>query len=535
LKSKTKTKALSWLLCLAMLMSLVAGMSLTAQAAAERDEWSNDKSFTAAGEFTAPLGVDVTADITLTLGEGVKLTVSNGINANGHTLTIEGKGTLVVTGTNGNNGKDAVPPSGIYSGEAGGNGSVGINGNIIVTGGTVTVSGGNGGNGGYDETTGRAGGNGGNAIQGNVTVTGGSITVTGGKGGAGGTIGGGGNANNGSNGKAVTGTITGIAEESDNNSTWSAISGTTSNKRYIRIDMSHDHDFTYSSNGATITATCSADKCPLDNSKATLTLKAPENLIADGTAKAATIEGEIPNVEAPEIVYKKNGSAVNAEDVKEEGSYTASITLDDATASIDFAITAPYYTITIPAKLDAANPGWNETAGISASGAIAEGKKLTVTATSANDWALKNGENTITYYLSAAEGGDATTAWEFTDDELAANTTKPMGAVVEEYINKPAGNYTDTVTFTATVDTEKTITIGFNKITDTLELTYADGDTWEQIVNKNAEKIKVNNNNVMTIGKVKFGSEGLLYAGSAMVKPGDTIDPSANYLFRHLG
>ena len=297
----------------------------------------------------------------------------------------------------------------------------------------------------------------------------------------------------------------------------------------------HTHSFTYAADGATITATCSAEGCELEDSKATLTLKAPENLIADGTAKAATIEGEIPDVEAPEIVYKKNGSAVNAEDVKEEGSYTASITLDDATASIDFAITAPYYTITIPAKLDAAKAGWNETAGISASGAIAEGKKLTVTATSANDWTLKNGENTITYYLSDAEDGDATTAWEFTDDELAANTTKPMGAVLEEYINKPAGNYTDTVTFTATVDTEKTITIGFNKITDTLELTYADGDTWEQIVNKNAEKIQVDNNNVKTIGKVKFGSEGLLYAGSAMVKPSDTIDPSANYLFRHLG
>ena len=44
--------------------------------------------------------------------------------------------------------------------------------------------------------------------------------------------------------------------------------------------------------------------------------------------------------------------------------------------------------------------------------------------------------------------------WDFSVDELAkqGGTTKTMGAVVEEYINKPAGDYTDTVTFTAKVE-----------------------------------------------------------------------------------
>ena len=34
--------------------------------------------------------------------------------------------------------------------------------------------------------------------------------------------------------------------------------------------------------------------------------------------------------------------------------------------------------------------------------------------------------------------------------------TQPMGIVVEDYSSKPAGDYSDTVTFTAKVETAKT-------------------------------------------------------------------------------
>lgn len=110
------------------------------------------------------------------------------------------------------------------------------------------------------------------------------------------------------------------------------------------------------------------------------------------------------------------------------------------------------YTITIPSTLTVANKGWNATDGISATGTLADGKKLTVTATSANSWALKSGENSVGYKLATASTDtEATTSWTF-DSLSSTAATKPMGIIVENYDNKPAGTYQDTVTFTASVE-----------------------------------------------------------------------------------
>ena len=84
--------------------------------------------------------ITVSTDATLTINEGVTVTVSGGINANGHTLTVNGAGMLTVTGTNGANGTDG----GMYDGGGGGNGSTGFTGTLIVDGATVNVTGGNG-------------------------------------------------------------------------------------------------------------------------------------------------------------------------------------------------------------------------------------------------------------------------------------------------------------------------------------------------------------------------------------------------------
>ena len=109
------------------------------------------------------------------------------------------------------------------------------------------------------------------------------------------------------------------------------------------------------------------------------------------------------------------------------------------------------YSLTIPSTLNVANSGWNATDGISATGKLASGKKLTVTASSANSWALKSGDNSVGYTLTTAEGGSQTTDWEFTELSDTA-TTKTMGIIVENYDDKPAGTYQDTVTFTAKVE-----------------------------------------------------------------------------------
>ncbi|WP_294473705.1 DUF6273 domain-containing protein [uncultured Ruminococcus sp.] len=114
----------------------------------------------------------------------------------------------------------------------------------------------------------------------------------------------------------------------------------------------------------------------------------------------------------------------------------------------DQTVTSSDYTITIPATFDIKNSGWNEIGEIKAGGTLEEDKKLVVTATSANDWALRSGENEVRYEMMNYEDDSApATSWEFTD--LPASQS--IGINVEDYSGKPAGSYTDTVTFTASV------------------------------------------------------------------------------------
>ena len=116
------------------------------------------------------------------------------------------------------------------------------------------------------------------------------------------------------------------------------------------------------------------------------------------------------------------------------------------------------YILTIPSTLSVANSGWNVTDGISATGTLASGKKLTVTASSDGEFALVNqSDNTqkVGYKLATASTDTkATTSWTF--DRLSSTATKKdMGIIVDNYDNKPAGTYTDTVTFTAKVEVAK--------------------------------------------------------------------------------
>ena len=171
------------------------------------------------------------------------------------------------------------------------------------------------------------------------------------------------------------------------------------------------------------------------------------------------------------------------------------------------------YTITIPATLTVGNAGWNATAGITANNSTNNfdtGKKLTVTAASTNNWALKSGDNSVGYNL--AESGDedsvynsdATAAsWEFSAGELNAEsgTNKGMGIIVENYDEMPAGNYSDTVTFTAKVEIAKSAaekpdiaqadctfspsngksTLSNANITNQMEYSADNGTTWTDV------------------------------------------------------
>ena len=60
------------------------------------------------------------------------------------------------------------------------------------------------------------------------------------------------------------------------------------------------------------------------------------------------------------------------------------------------------YTLTIPSTLTVENSGWNSIGNISAAGTLATGKKLSVTAASANSFALKSGDNSVNYTIKNA-------------------------------------------------------------------------------------------------------------------------------------
>ena len=119
----------------------------------------------------------------------------------------------------------------------------------------------------------------------------------------------------------------------------------------------HRHNWSYTANGATITAMCTADGCPLENKNGgSYTITAPDNLIYDGNGKAATVTGSIPDVTAPTITYKKGDTTLGSAPT-DVGKYTASITLGEGenakTARVEYSITQATPTYDVPTGLTA--------------------------------------------------------------------------------------------------------------------------------------------------------------------------------------
>ena len=178
------------------------------------------------------------------------------------------------------------------------------------------------------------------------------------------------------------------------------------------------------------------------------------------------------------------------------------------------------YTLTIPATLAVENSGWNSIGDLTATGTLAQGKKLNVTAASENSWNLTSGENTVAYKLCGETektktyaDAAATTALDISKGSLeqTGGFSVPIGIVVEDYSTKPAGDYSDTVTFTASVENAaKTLTLSgkyFNPnagnfVTKSLEIKYTDNDTWKDIAERYDEVSLLDNSNGPSEGKV---------------------------------
>ena len=120
--------------------------------------------------------------------------------------------------------------------------------------------------------------------------------------------------------------------------------------------ITHKHVWVYTSNGNTITATCSNDDggCP-DTNGGYITISAPDNLYYDGTAKEVVIDNHLVDFDAS-YAYLIDYSTDDSEPPVNAGKYTASIELYGVTATVEYEIikkdaSADNFLFTPPANL----------------------------------------------------------------------------------------------------------------------------------------------------------------------------------------
>ena len=150
----------------------------------------------------------------------------------------------------------------------------------------------------------------------------------------------------------------------------------------------HNHEWNnFSGNGAVITAICdNTDGGHSGEISATITITAPTLTIYGGTGSAeATVINNIDGIDTPIIVYKQGDTVLSAAPT-DAGTYTASITLDGATASVTYTIAKKAASVTAANKFKT----YGE-----------DDPELTATALGTV------GEDTINYTLSRAEGENA--------------------------------------------------------------------------------------------------------------------------------
>ena len=120
----------------------------------------------------------------------------------------------------------------------------------------------------------------------------------------------------------------------------------------------HDHDWTYTANGAMIIAACqNSDGYHEGNSRAIINIVKPEHAtFGDGKNASATVDDFFEGVTEYPFVYK-NGTQVLSGPPTDAGTYTVSLTLGTATASVEYTIAAVPATITTKPTASAINVG----------------------------------------------------------------------------------------------------------------------------------------------------------------------------------
>ena len=110
------------------------------------------------------------------------------------------------------------------------------------------------------------------------------------------------------------------------------IDGLSSHTYYIQFaEPVHEHgNFQFEATGASLKVICG----DCGETVGTYTMVMPANLVYDGKAKVVSLEGGVEGMQNPTIVYSCGDAPINV------GTYTASITLGTATATLEYTIKA---------------------------------------------------------------------------------------------------------------------------------------------------------------------------------------------------
>ena len=468
MEHKTRTKALSWLLTLALVLSLIPAMALTAYA---QIDYGRGMINAEASDET--LTSDITCTKFLMSGNNRTLTVNKGVTL---TLQISGEDFSNFSEITSNPGK--IELHGIMTGSCGGNVVAGtLNINVYLSDGAKYAVSGLPVNNftyyGYDAAT---------DGHGTVSVKNGSTDVT--------------SESTGSGSTTYTFTATPAngykfvnwtkGAGGDVLGTDASINVTCEQNRQYQVyanfeadTPAHTHSFSYSATGATITATCSAEdketSCPLkdNNYQATLTIAAPTS---GGGAAVVTVT-PTGAIAAPTVKYqaKQNNGEWGTETTSAPGAssdaafYKASITLGEGdsakTAYVTYgvnAITKGTVTgegcdFTVPAVATA-----NATVTISTSPATGyELKTLTVKkADNAEVSVTKNGNNGS--FTMPEENVTVSAEFQKINYTISLDPNMSNGTVTASKGGQPVSaenpaNYQDEITLTAVPDTGFTL------------------------------------------------------------------------------
>lgn len=209
----------------------------------------------------------------------------------------------------------------------------------------------------------------------------------------------------------------------------------------------HQHSWTYTASGATITASCTDTTCTSPNG-GSVTIKAPDELTYSGEGKPATVtassDWQGPAASGITISYIKTGmygpeKLENGTLPTNAGTYTASITLGEATASVTYTIgkatpKAEDFTFTAPTSLTydgnvksaTVSPAKAGTGDVIVKYYDKDGKKATPK--NAGEYTVKIDVVESTNY--AAANGLTAEGWKFSITKAVAPTMQPIELTV---------------------------------------------------------------------------------------------------------